>query len=118
MPASGLQGDISVWENRRELIDSFQVGRSDLYASSQRGAITRTRWCWVGTIAAANPDGILYINNSQMAGAFRSGPSRRSAKHKHVFRTKFVHVGALLATTVRKQTWPASQFSLAIEWTA
>lgn len=72
-------------ENRQELIDSFRVSRSEgpFTPLSQRGTIIYPGLDgggeWGG--AAADPDGILYINSNEMAWRISLGPSAQKEQN-------------------------------------
>jgi len=78
--------DISPYaENRQELIDSLRKSRSEgpFTPLSERGTIIYPGLDggaeWGG--AAADPDGILYLNSNEMAWLISLGPSRSQAQN-------------------------------------
>ena len=80
------EGDISPYaENKQELLDSLRKSRSEgpFTPLSQRGTIIYPGLDggaeWGG--AAADPDGILYLNSNEMAWRISLGPSNTSAQN-------------------------------------
>jgi glucose dehydrogenase len=95
MPASWLQiTDINPYaENKEELLQLLRQSRSEgpFTPLSKKGTIIYPGLDggaeWGG--AAADPDGILYLNSSEMAWRISLGPlSVQSAKCEHELRAK------------------------------